>query len=156
MKIEILAIGHKMPSWIDDAYRAYNKRLQGHFRPALVELNGANHGKNYIPDKAKLEEGQRLIKATSPNSLKIALDERGKSVSSKQLAKYLDDWQMMNQTVSFMIGGADGLHADCKKQADVLWSLSSLTFPHGLVRVILIEQLYRAYSILHGHPYHRE
>ena len=147
MRVTILSVGHKMPAWIQEGFHEYAKRMPPEVRVELVELK---------PGKTPAEEGKRML-AALPNSAKvIALDERGKSISTQALSAMLAGWMGDGSHPVFAIGGADGLADDVKRRADQVVSLSALTLPHQLVRVLLAEQLYRAWSILARHPYHRE
>ena len=147
MRITILAIGHKMPSWIEEGFREYTKRMPPEARVELVELK---------PGKDKDDEGRKLLDALPSGATLLALDERGKSVTTQGLSVMLSGWMRDAINPAFAIGGADGLSDEVKERASKLLSLSALTLPHQLVRVVLAEQLYRAWSILARHPYHRE
>ena len=147
MRITILAIGHKMPSWIEEGFREYTKRMPPEARIELVELK---------PGKDKDDEGRKLLDALPSGATLLALDERGKSVTTQGLSVMLSGWMRDAINPAFAIGGADGLSDEVKERASKLLSLSALTLPHQLVRVVLAEQLYRAWSILARHPYHRE
>ncbi len=156
MKIRLLSLGHKMPDWVETAFHTYNQRLPQHLKIQLVEINAVTRQKSLNTEQIKAAEAQAIEKQLSPGDFNVALDERGKAVSTKDWASALDQWQMVGQTVNIIIGGADGLDGRIKQQANMLWSLSKMTFPHQLVRVIIAEQLYRAHSLLTNHPYHRE
>ncbi len=156
MKISLLSLGHKMPEWVNAAYQTYNDRLPGHLKLNLVELNAVSRQKGLSVPQIKLQEAQIINKHLKPGAMNIALDERGRPISTTILSKQLSDWQMNGQDINIVIGGADGLDASILDQAHQTWSLSKLVFPHQLVRVIMVEQLYRAYSMLNNHPYHRE
>jgi 23S rRNA (pseudouridine1915-N3)-methyltransferase len=147
MRITVLAIGHKMPSWIEEGMREYTKRMPPEARVELIELK---------PGKDKDDEGKKLLDALPSGAALLALDERGKSVTTQGLSVMLSDWMRDASSPAFVIGGADGLSDEVKQRASKLISLSALTLPHQLVRVVLAEQLYRAWSILARHPYHRE
>jgi 23S rRNA (pseudouridine1915-N3)-methyltransferase len=147
MRIAILSVGHKMPEWIQQGFQEYAKRMPPEARLDLVEVK---------PGRDKAEEGRRLLEALPARATLVALDERGKALTTAELAKMLGGWMREAVQPAFAIGGADGLDAAVKERAAMTWSLSPLTFPHQLVRVVLAEQLYRAWSILAGHPYHRE
>ena len=147
MRITVLAIGHKMPSWIEEGFREYTKRMPPEARVELVELK---------PGKDKDDEGKKLLDALPAGAALLALDERGKAVTTQGLSVMLSDWMRDGSSPAFVIGGADGLSDEVKARAAKLISLSALTLPHQLVRVVLAEQLYRAWSILARHPYHRE
>ena len=147
MRITVLAIGHKMPSWIEEGFREYTKRMPPEARVELIELK---------PGKDKDDEGRKLLDALPTGAALLALDERGKTVTTQGLSVMLSDWMRDGSSPAFVIGGADGLSDEVRARAAKLISLSALTLPHQLVRVVLAEQLYRAWSILARHPYHRE
>ena len=156
MRITVLAVGTRMPAWVTDGVQNYSKRLPRHFQFSIREIPAANRGSGMTPARAMSAEADALLKAASGADRVIALDERGSAWTSRQLADRLDRWQQEYPQVALLIGGADGLDERCRERADDIWSLSPLTLPHALVRVILAEQLYRAWSMLQGHPYHRE
>jgi len=135
-----------MPEWVTQAYEDYTRRLRSAMR---IDLDELAIGKN------KLEEEKRLLDRVGDDYL-VTLDEHGKSLTTVELAKWLARRQQDGRNLSFVIGGPDGLGPDILKKAGLRWSLSALTFPHAMVRVILAEQLYRAHSVLQNHPYHRE
>lgn len=141
-----------MPEWVEVACADYTKRLPRQWRYAVREFAQAQGGSS---DQIMSLESDSLLSATPAKSHVVALDNRGSSWSTVQVADQLRNWQAMGKNLVFMIGGANGLHSDCRERADQLWSLSDLTFPHPLVRVILVEQLYRAQSLINNHPYHR-
>jgi len=147
VRVTILAVGHKMPAWIDEGFHEYTRRMPPEIRVELTELK---------PDKTRADEGKRMLGALAEGAMLLALDERGKAVSTQGLAVMLAGWMRDGSHPVFAIGGADGLGDDVKARADKLLSLSALTLPHQLVRVLLAEQLYRAWTILARHPYHRE
>ena len=155
MKIRILAVGGKMPSWVQAAYQEYAKRMPAELNVELVELAMAQRRKGEAPDRAIELEGKVMLKALGKNDHVVALEVRGKPWSTEQLARNLCNWQGSGGNISLLIGGPDGLARHCLERANQQWSLSALTLPHPLVRVVLIEQLYRAWSINAGHPYHR-
>lgn len=121
----------------------------------LIELPGVKRAKNYPIAKIMAEEGEQLLKAIPKNCHIVALDEHGAMWDTIQLADHLMQWRQQGQNLALLIGGADGLAATCKQAARHLWSLSRLTLPHGLVRIVIAEQFYRAWSVLNCHPYHR-
>lgn len=145
-----------MPAWVREAYSEFNKRLPGELRLNLVEISPAARGKNFPGEKIKATEDSRIRAAIPDSSRVIVLDEKGSQFDSRTLANKITSWQRQGQNVCFIIGGADGLHENLKRSADLVWSLSFLTLPHALVRVVLAEQVYRAWSIINNHPYHRE
>ena len=147
MRVTILAIGHKMPSWIQEGFNEYTRRMPPEIRVELVELK---------PGKDRNEEGKRMLDALPDGATLIALDERGRTVTTQGLSVMLSEWMRDASYPALAIGGADG-HSDAvKERAAKLISLSALTLPHQLVRVVVAEQLYRAWTILARHPYHRE
>lgn len=156
MQIDLIAVGKRLPDWINAACNEYLKRLPKQVQLSLVEINPADRARKNSVDNYKQQEEERILAAINPKNLLFVLDENGRSISSKGLAKKLGAWIDDNQSVSVVIGGADGLTNMLKNQATEVWSLSELTLPHALVRVVLIEQIYRAWSILNNHPYHRE
>lgn len=147
MKVTVLAVGHRMPAWIQDGFTEYTRRMPPELRVELVELK---------PGKSKTDEGEAILDAVPERATLLALDERGKSVTTQGLSVMLSEWMRDATQPCFAVGGADGLSEEVKQRASKLISLSALTLPHQLVRVVLAEQLYRAWSILARHPYHRE
>lgn len=155
MKISLIAIGKRMPSWIIEGYETYAKRLPPEFKLQLIEINAEKRTKNSDIDRILTREGGALLQAVPPHNRIIALERNGKSHSTQQLANKLNTWQQDHQDISLLIGGPEGISPDSLHKTDELWSLSDLTLPHPLVRVLLAEQIYRAWSILAHHPYHR-
>ncbi len=157
MKCTILAVGHRMPAWIAAGYEEYARRMPREMPLRLAEIKPeARNDETPGAIRRVLEaEAKRIRAALPPGSVAIALDEHGKQYTSHELADRLRAWRMDGRDVAFVIGGADGLEPQFKSEAAQLWALSRLTLPHGLVRVLLAEQLYRAASIVQGHPYHR-
>jgi 23S rRNA (pseudouridine1915-N3)-methyltransferase len=145
-----------MPAWIQEGFHEYVRRMPPEIRVEMVELKPEERGAGKSAEKAKEIEGERLIAAVPDSATLLALDEKGRSVTTQGLSVMLSDWMRDAVHPVFAIGGADGLSAAVKERADKLISLSALTLPHALVRVVLAEQLYRAWSILARHPYHRE
>jgi 23S rRNA (pseudouridine1915-N3)-methyltransferase len=156
MRISVVSVGHKMPAWIQSGWREYLKRLPPEIRVELVELKPEEKTSGKTVDKAKALEGERILAAIPGGVTVYALDEKGGPVTTQGLSVMLAGWMRDATHPAFVIGGADGLSDAVKARADKLVSLSALTLPHGLVRVVLAEQLYRAWSILASHPYHRE
>jgi len=156
MKITLLAIGHKMPAWVSETFAQYNSRLPAHQQLHLKEIQPIIRNKSLTRDQVKLKEAQLLKKYFRQGDYNIALDEKGKLISTKYLVSQINDWQQTGHNVNVIIGGADGLDSSILTTVHAKWSLSHLTFPHQLVRVIVAEQFYRAYSVINGHPYHRE
>lgn len=154
MKLTIIAVGKKMPTWVTQAFESYQRRFSCPVR--LIEVNVEKRSKNANIQAIMLKESEKILKHISPKDYVIALDEHGQPWSTKQLAEKYTQWESENLNVCLLIGGPDGLAKICKQRANATWSLGALVFPHPLVRIILIEQLYRAYSITINHPYHRE
>ena len=146
MRVRILAVGTRMPGWVTTAYEDYTRRMRKDMRVDLEEIPVG---------RVKADEEKRLLERIG-NDYLVALDERGKSLTTLQLAKWLNERQQDGRNLTFVIGGPDGHGPGLLARADLRWSLSPLTFPHAMVRVILAEQLYRAHSVLQNHPYHRE
>jgi 23S rRNA (pseudouridine1915-N3)-methyltransferase len=144
-----------MPAWVNTGYQEYARRLPAELNIELVEMSMAQRRKGEAPDRAIELEGKAMLKALSRDDHVVALDVEGKAWSTEQLAKNLRTWQGSGSNISLLIGGPDGLDKQCLERANQRWSLSAMTLPHPLVRVVLIEQLYRAWSINAGHPYHR-
>ncbi|MDT8404466.1 23S rRNA (pseudouridine(1915)-N(3))-methyltransferase RlmH [Sulfuriflexus sp.] len=155
MRIHLIAVGQRMPDWVNTAYQDFARRLPGEYRLNLVELAAGKRGKNADIARAIADEGKRMLDALPKDCLVITLDEHGRAWSTMEVAGQLADWSRGGRDVALLIGGADGLAAEVRQRADMSWSLSNLTLPHALVRVVLAEQLYRAWSLLTNHPYHR-
>lgn len=145
-----------MPDWVTTGFNEYAKRFPTNIKLKLKELNAAQRTKTNSAEKCMQQERNAILDAHNKDHVLIALDEHGKSVGSTELASMLNQWQEEARNVDLVIGGADGLHKDIKQTADKLISLSNLTLPHAMVRVLLAEQLYRAWTITQNHPYHRE
>jgi len=156
MRIRLLAAGTRMPDWVDAGYGAYAARLPHECRLELKEIALGRRSRGSDPTRAVLGEGERMLAAVGSSDRIIALDVAGRSLDTQQLARRLDGWMQDGRDLALLVGGPDGLAAACLQQAEFRWSLSPLTLPHGLVRVVVAEQLYRAWSLLRGHPYHRE
>jgi 23S rRNA (pseudouridine1915-N3)-methyltransferase len=156
LRVSILSVGHKMPGWVQEGFHEYARRMPPEIRLELAELKPEERGPGRSVEKAMATEGARILGAIPDGATVIALDERGKAVTTKGLSTLLAGWMQDGSHPAFVIGGADGLDEAVKARADKLVSLSALTLPHALVRVVLAEQLYRAWTILAGHPYHRE
>jgi 23S rRNA (pseudouridine1915-N3)-methyltransferase len=156
MKIQLICVGQKMPQWISQGFQEYNKRLSSHLKLELVEIALPHRGKNADIQRLKEEEGEKMLTIISPQTHIVALDERGQLWNTQQLASQLQHWLNESSNVALLVGGPDGLSQNCLNKARQKWSLSPLTLPHPLVRVVIAEQLYRAWSLLNNHPYHRE
>jgi 23S rRNA (pseudouridine1915-N3)-methyltransferase len=155
MLIRLLAAGTRLPGWVGAGYEEYARRLGPELRLELREIPLARRGRDGDVSRARAEEGRRMLAATDPRTYVTALDVRGRSMSTPQLARWLAGRMNDGRDLALLVGGPDGLDPACLERADSSWSLSPLTFPHGLVRVLVAEQLYRAQSLLKGHPYHR-
>ena len=155
MQLVIAAVGHKMPDWIATGFTEYAKRMPPDCRLVLKEIKPVDRSGSRSADTVMAMERSRIEAVIPKGSQVVALDEHGRDVTTMQLAKNLTQWQQGGTDVTFVIGGADGLDGQFKQQADMLLRISSLTLPHGMVRVLLAEQLYRAWSITQNHPYHR-
>lgn len=156
MRLVLLAIGQKMPAWITTGFDDYARRLPSHLKLELVERPASAWATRGDIARSVREEADTLRAAIPKGAWVVALDERGGPWSTPQLAERLAEWQQGGRDVALLVGGPDGLEDSLRANADQRWSLSPLTLPHPLVRVLVAEQLYRAWSILSGHPYHRE
>jgi 23S rRNA (pseudouridine1915-N3)-methyltransferase len=152
----MIAVGKKMPDWVKTGVEEYTKRFFNQFTYELIEINLEQRTKNNSISHIVEKEGEHMLSVVESHETVIALDEHGASWTTMKLSEHLQKWHDENLTVTFLIGGPDGLSKACKQRANILLALSDLTLPHPLVRVILVEQLYRAMTILHHHPYHRE
>ncbi|HPF58870.1 MAG TPA: 23S rRNA (pseudouridine(1915)-N(3))-methyltransferase RlmH [Candidatus Competibacteraceae bacterium] len=155
MKIHLLAVGIRMPDWIKTGYAEYAGRLPRECQLNLIEIPAGKRSTRADLPRLVRAEGERLLAAIPASSRVIALDERGREWGTAELAGQLAGWLQEGCNLSLLIGGPDGLDAACRDRAEHLWSLSRLTLPHPLVRIVVAEQLYRAWSLLHNHPYHR-
>ena len=155
MQIHLIAVGERMPGWVQQGFDEYAKRLPPECALRLTEVAAGKRGKNADITRIRRDESERLLAAVPKGALILALDVDGKHWSTQQLAGQLERWMAGGQDVTLLVGGPDGLTEKARAAAVQQWSLSPLTLPHPLVRVILAEQLYRAWSILRNHPYHR-
>jgi 23S rRNA (pseudouridine1915-N3)-methyltransferase len=155
MRISVIAVGARMPAWVSQGVAEYSKRLPRELKLAWREIPLARRGKDVSAQQLCAAEGEHILRAIPSGERVIALDVAGKRITTGQLARQLQDWQMSGDNCSFLIGGPDGLSPACLARANQCWSLSDLTLPHPLVRVLLAEQLYRAWTITVNHPYHR-
>jgi 23S rRNA (pseudouridine1915-N3)-methyltransferase len=144
-----------MPAWVTQGYSEYSKRLRSRLPLELIEVPAAKRGSGDLA-RAMADEGKRLLASIRPQDHVVALDERGATRTSLELSQWLGKRLQAGKDLAFFIGGADGFAPEVVKRADERWSLSSLTLPHALVRIVFAEQLYRAVTLLDGHPYHRE
>ncbi|WP_434111972.1 23S rRNA (pseudouridine(1915)-N(3))-methyltransferase RlmH [Methylocaldum sp. GT1TLB] len=155
MRIHLVAVGNRMPDWVTEAYSEYAKRLPRECELVLKEIAPAKRGKNADIVRLTEDEGERMLAALPRDVHVVALDVAGKEWSTPDLAAALAHWLESGRDVALLVGGPDGLSPACLERANQRWSLSKLTFPHPVVRIIVAEQIYRAWSILQHHPYHR-
>lgn len=155
MKIHLVAVGTRMPGWVETAYEDYAGRMPRECRIQLVEIPVAERGKNADIARLKQAEGEKILKALPRDAMVIALDEHGETLSSKEWSASMKQWLASGRDTCLLIGGPDGHAPEVLQRADRRWSLSRLTLPHGMVRVMVAEQLYRAWTLLSNHPYHR-
>ncbi|EGZ49977.1 23S rRNA (pseudouridine(1915)-N(3))-methyltransferase RlmH [Neisseria wadsworthii] len=156
MNITVLAVGTKMPGWVDDAVKEYSKRFGRDIQYTIKEIKPEKRGAGVNAAQGMLAEERRILEAIPNGAFLVVLDERGKAPTSVELAGYLTQWKRDGEHICFVIGGADGMTDALKQKASLMIRLSNMTLPHGMVRVLLTEQLYRAETILNNHPYHRE
>jgi len=154
MRITLIAVGTRMPAWVETGVSEYAKRLPREWHFQIREIPLRHRGKRSHPHDLIEAEGRQMLAAAGRATL-VALDSRGRQWSTEELAEQLHQWLQSGQDLAFLIGGPEGLAPPCLRQASIHWSLSRLTFPHTLVRILVTEQLYRAWSLLQGHPYHR-
>lgn len=155
MRIHLLAVGTRMPAWVQAGFDEYAKRLPPECALKLVEIPAEKRGKSVSVDQLRAKEGMRIVAALPKGAHVIALEVNGKPWSTEELSAQLKRWMQRGDDVALLVGGPDGLDAACRARATEQWSLSPLTLPHPLVRVVLAEQLYRAWTVVSGHPYHR-
>ena len=155
MLIHLIAVGTRMPGWVEEGFTEYVKRMPVESKVKLIEIAAGKRGKNSDIKRLTQQEGEKMLAAIPKGAKIIALDVLGKACSTEELALELKSWQSSGYDVAILIGGPEGLAEDCLKKAQQKISLSKLTLPHPLVRVVLAEQLYRATTILRGHPYHK-
>ncbi len=155
MKCRLIAVGTRLPGWIDQGFSDYQKRLRSPLSLELVEIPVAARRAGETPVRPIAREGEQMLNALTRDDYVVALDVEAKSMTTLQLSAWLRERMREGRPLALLIGGPDGLAGDCLARANQRWSLSPLTLPHGLVRVVVAEQLYRAMTILAGHPYHR-
>ncbi len=156
MHIHIVAVGQKPPDWVSRGYQTYARRLQGECSLKLQEIAAARRSKGLPAERLRQDEGERMLLRVPRDAWVVALDESGQHWNTRQLAARFADWLLAGRDLCLLIGGPDGLAPACLERADCVWSLSRLTLPHALVRIVLAEQLYRAWSLYRNHPYHRD
>jgi len=155
LRIHLIAVGHRMPHWVTEGYQDYAKRLPPECRLLLREIAPGKRAKNADLAQIRWEEGERILAALSPDEHVIALEVGGKAWSTESLAENIGRWMRDGRRIALLAGGPEGLSDACRERAHEQWSLSPLTLPHPIVRIIVAEQIYRAWSWLNHHPYHR-
>ncbi len=156
MHIRLVAVGDRQPAWVDEAVTHYSKQFPPQWKFQIDSIPTAKRSKNDKGDRARSAECDAILARFESSDFVVLLDERGKQCTSLLLADKLANWQSAGRDVIFVIGGPDGVDARCRERADWCWALSELTLPHGMARMLLSEQLYRAMTIQSGHPYHRQ
>lgn len=156
MRVRLIAVGSRMPKWVREAYEDYITRLGSGLKVSLVEIEPGPRSAGRPPQKAMEAEAQKLLGALRKDEYVVALDERGAEMTTRELAAWLKARMQDGSDLAFLVGGPDGFAPEVVARSDFKWSLSRLTFPHALVRVVLAEQLYRAHGVLANHPYHRD
>ena len=156
MQIDLICVGQKMPSWVETGFNEYIKRLPPTCRLNLIEIPLRKRTKNADLARLQQKEGEQMLSMIAQGTYVMALDEHGQMWNTQQLALKLAYWMQESPKVALLIGGPEGLAKACLQKAQQQWSLSALTLPHQLVRIIVAEQLYRAWSLLNNHPYHRQ
>ena len=155
MDLTVAAVGTRMPGWVQEAWAEYARRFPRGMDLKLKEIPLAKRGRNPDVSALRKAEGEALLAAVPKGHRVVALDERGKQWSTGELAAQMENWMREEHGVCFLVGGPDGLSEDCRAKAQNTWSLARLTLPHPMVRAILAEQLYRAWTVTQNHPYHR-
>jgi 23S rRNA (pseudouridine1915-N3)-methyltransferase len=156
MRVRLIAVGSRMPKWVREAYEDYITRLGSGLKISLTEIDPGPRSAGRPPQKAMEAESQKLLAAVRKDDYVVALDERGTEMTTRELAAWLKSRMQDGRDLAFLVGGPDGFAPEVLTRSDFKWSLSRLTFPHALVRVVLAEQLYRAHGVLANHPYHRD
>lgn len=156
MKIQLIAVGTKMPVWVKTGFEEYQRRFPKDIPLELVEIPAGKRGKNADIKRILEQEGEKMLVACAKNAHIVTLDIPGKPWTTEQLSQQFANWRNDGRDVALLVGGPEGLSPACKASAESSWSLSPLTLPHPLVRIVVAESLYRAWSLLTHHPYHRE
>ena len=156
MRIQIVAVGTKMPAWVEQGYREYERRFCNDLSLSITEIPAGKRTKNTDITRILQKEGELTLAAIPKGNRIVTLEVTGKSLTTQQLASNLSKWQMDGRDVSLLVGGPEGLAPSCIQASEQKWSLSALTLPHPVVRILVAESLYRAWSLNINHPYHRE
>lgn len=155
MRIRLVSVASRMPRWVEEGYQEYAKRLPADLSLDLVEIPLATRGKNADIARLMRREGEQMLAAVQPGDRIVTLEVTGRPWSTEQVAEELERWRLEARNVNLMVGGPEGLAEQVAAKSDQRWSLSPLTLPHPLVRILLAEQIYRAWTILNRHPYHK-
>jgi 23S rRNA (pseudouridine1915-N3)-methyltransferase len=155
LKLELITLGNKPPGWVSEGVEEYRRRMPRECSVTVTALTMARRGKRVDVMKVKEQEAQKIMGASQPDAYRVVLDVRGRIWSTEELARKMNRWLADYPLVQFVVWGPDGLTDQVVDQADAVWSLSRLTFPHFLVPLMIVEQLYRAWTLTQGHPYHR-
>jgi 23S rRNA (pseudouridine1915-N3)-methyltransferase len=155
VRIKLIAVGSRMPRWVEDGWQEYAKRMPAELSLDLVEIPLTTRGKNADVTRMIRQEGEAMLSKVGPGERIVTLEVQGRPWSTEQLAVELDKWRLDARTVNLMVGGPEGLAAEVQARSEQRWSLSPLTLPHPLVRILIGEQIYRAWTVLSGHPYHK-
>lgn len=155
VKIRLIAVGTKMPGWVEQGWQEYARRLPSELPLELVEIPLTTRGKNADVTRMMRQEGEAMLAKVQPGERIVSLEVEGRAWSTEQLAEQLQDWRLQSRTVNLMVGGPEGLAPEVCARSEQRWSLSALTLPHPLVRILVGEQIYRAWTLLSGHPYHK-
>lgn len=155
MQIHLIAVGTKMPKWVVEGFNEYTRRMPAECSIKLHEIPLPKRGKTSSAAKLRAQEGDKMLSLIPKGARQVALEVNGSNWSTEKLSDRLKFWMESGQDIALLVGGPDGIEPSLSAKSDEKWSLSALTLPHPLVRVVLAEQLYRALMILKGHPYHR-
>ncbi|MRI33582.1 23S rRNA (pseudouridine(1915)-N(3))-methyltransferase RlmH [Endozoicomonas sp. OPT23] len=155
MRVKLISVGSKMPGWVDEGYKEYSRRLGADIKLDLIEIPLNRRGKGADVNRLQEKEAGQMLAAVGQGDLIVTMEIKGKAWSTEKLADNMGEWMHSGRNVSLMVGGPEGLHPSVMTKSDLKWSLSPLTLPHPLVRVVVAEQVYRAWSILKNHPYHK-
>lgn len=155
MKIRLIAVGSKMPGWVEEGWHEYARRLPGEMPLELVEIPLTTRSKNADITRMIRQEGEAMLAKVQPGERIVTLEVQGRAWSTEQLARELERWRLEARNVNLMVGGPEGLAPEVCARSEQRWSLSALTLPHPLVRILVGEQIYRAWTVLSGHPYHK-